>query len=374
MKKLLIMILVLTLAMSSMVFAEDATTTTETAASTETTTETTTEAAAPFVPADGTYTIEVTSRDSMFRVVNAVLTSSNGTMSAVITLSGDGYPKLYMGTIEEAAANDSDSISYVPDSEGKYTFTIPVSALDTPITLAAYSTKKEIWYDRQITFNSNTLAKISTGTPDIPDTNNDFIVVNTDGNGNKTASINASSDTSVTIPASSFSTIAGGTLSISTALGIVTFDAEAIAGFTGKAAGDATLTVQNVSSNTAYKDSGYDMVISLALRDAAGNAIFAEGSNGKATITVPYTHTVASGKTVKVYYVTASGKEPVDAVYNAANHTITFTVAHFSDYAIVQEAAAPVTGDRNVAAMVIFFLIISGAVILRFTYTKKESL
>ena len=111
---------------------------------------------------NGIYSIDVDSSASMFRVVDCKLTSKNGKMSAVLTLSGTGYGYLYMGTKEEAAKADSSSwIPFVTDNNGKYTYTVPVEALDKGINVAAYSTKNKIWYDRILTFKSETVKKIS---------------------------------------------------------------------------------------------------------------------------------------------------------------------------------------------------------------------
>lgn len=110
---------------------------------------------------DGTYSIEVESSSSMFKIAKAELTISGDEMSAVLTLSGTSYGKLFMGTADAAAtADEADCIAFVEDADGAYTYTIPVSALDTPIDCAAYSINKEEWYDRQLTFLS---ATISTG-------------------------------------------------------------------------------------------------------------------------------------------------------------------------------------------------------------------
>ena len=46
----------------------------------------------------------------------------------------------------------------------KYTYTVPVEALDKGINVAAYSTKNKIWYDRVLTFHSDSLEK----TGDLP--------------------------------------------------------------------------------------------------------------------------------------------------------------------------------------------------------------
>lgn len=82
-------------------------------------------------------------------------------MTAVLTLSGTGYDYLCLGTKEEAAAADSSTwVPYVADANGKYTYEIPVEALDNGIAVAAFSHKNQIWYDRILTFQSSTLNKI----------------------------------------------------------------------------------------------------------------------------------------------------------------------------------------------------------------------
>lgn len=115
------------------------------------------------VPADGIYSIQVDSSASMFRVIGCELTVKNGKMKAVLTLSGTGYGYLYVGTKEQAAA--ADKSSWIPfqtkmtENGEKYTYEIPVESLDKKIAVAAYSIKNKIWYDRMLTFKSDTLVK-----------------------------------------------------------------------------------------------------------------------------------------------------------------------------------------------------------------------
>lgn len=107
---------------------------------------------------DGTYEIEVESSSSMFRIVKAELTVENGNMSAVLTLGGQGYLKLFMGTGEEAvAADESQYSNYVEDAEGQYTYTVPVEALNQELDCTAFSKRKEKWYDHTILFDAATL-------------------------------------------------------------------------------------------------------------------------------------------------------------------------------------------------------------------------
>ena len=104
---------------------------------------------------DGTYKIEVSSSSSMFRIIDAQLIVTGGEMSAVLTLSGDGYEKLYMGTGEEAFADTDDKcIYFVENADGKYTYKVPVAALNQDIDCAAWSIRKKTWYDRVLVFGS----------------------------------------------------------------------------------------------------------------------------------------------------------------------------------------------------------------------------
>lgn len=108
--------------------------------------------------ADGVYAISVKSSSSMFRIIDASLTVSGGDLRAVLTLSGTGYQKLFMGTGEEAVqAEESSSIPYVEDAEGKYTYTVPVSALNEEIPCAGFSKRKQKWYDHTILFPVDSL-------------------------------------------------------------------------------------------------------------------------------------------------------------------------------------------------------------------------
>ena len=107
---------------------------------------------------DGEYTIDVESNASMFKVVDCKLTVKEGKMTAVITMSGTGYTKMYMGSAEEAAsASEEDCIAYVETAESAHTFELPVEALNQEITCSSYSKKKAIWYDRTLVFQSAAL-------------------------------------------------------------------------------------------------------------------------------------------------------------------------------------------------------------------------
>lgn len=107
---------------------------------------------------DGIYDVTVDSSSAMFNITRCSLTVSDGKMSAVMTMSGKGYLYVFMGSSDEAAAADESSfIPFVEDENGDHTFTVPVEALDSGISCAAFSKKKEIWYDRTLLFRADSL-------------------------------------------------------------------------------------------------------------------------------------------------------------------------------------------------------------------------
>ncbi len=110
------------------------------------------------VPEDGLYSIGVRSSSKMFRITGCLLQVQQGKMTAILTLSSSSYGFLFPGTAEEADAIPRDS--WIPpedSSQAVYTFRVPISALDEPIEVAAWSKKYEKWYDRQLTFLSGSL-------------------------------------------------------------------------------------------------------------------------------------------------------------------------------------------------------------------------
>lgn len=107
---------------------------------------------------DGVYSIKVDSSSSMFNIEECELTAADGKMTAVMTMGGTGYLYLYMGTGEEAvAASEEEYIPFAEAEDGRHTFEVPVEALDMGIDCAAFSKKKEEWYDRTLVFRADSL-------------------------------------------------------------------------------------------------------------------------------------------------------------------------------------------------------------------------
>lgn len=105
---------------------------------------------------DGTYDIKVDSSSSMFKITSCSLTVENGEMTAVMTMSGQGYLYVFMGKGEDAS-DESKYIPFVENENGEHTFTVPVEALNKAIDCSAFSKKKEQWYDRTLLFNASSL-------------------------------------------------------------------------------------------------------------------------------------------------------------------------------------------------------------------------
>ena len=113
---------------------------------------------------DGEYSVTAECDAAMFKIVDAKLNVVNGTIMATLTLSGTGYDYLYPGTGDEAEKDKDNWAPFEQDENGKYTYTIPVSELDKPITISSHSQKNDKWYDRTVTFLSDSLKKIGDAT------------------------------------------------------------------------------------------------------------------------------------------------------------------------------------------------------------------
>lgn len=116
---------------------------------------------------DGTYigNVEHTyGTKTMFKIIACKLVAKSGKVTATITLSSDGYDRLFLGSKEDALkADDSNLISYKVDGNGKYTYTFSLPGLNQEVKLAARShryheagDKDKMWYDHTLKFTVDT--------------------------------------------------------------------------------------------------------------------------------------------------------------------------------------------------------------------------
>ena len=107
---------------------------------------------------EGTYELEMNSSSSMFKADHVQLKVSEDSMEAVLYMTSRSYLYMFAGTAAEAAAADeADYIRLEETPDGMGTFTLPVKALDEGESFAAYSRKKEKWYDRTLLFKADSL-------------------------------------------------------------------------------------------------------------------------------------------------------------------------------------------------------------------------
>ncbi|MCQ2452948.1 MAG: hypothetical protein MJ075_07465 [Oscillospiraceae bacterium] len=78
-------------------------------------------------------------------------------MKARMTMSSYSYSLLYMGSAEEAAAAPYEDYIEFDRADDYYVFTIPVRALNEPISCAAYRKRKQKWYSRTLLLGASTL-------------------------------------------------------------------------------------------------------------------------------------------------------------------------------------------------------------------------
>jgi len=106
--------------------------------------------------ADGDYPINATTNSSMFKIVDVQLNVDDGHMMATVTLSGDGYGRLLLGTADQAAVATSGFIEFTSDDQGRHVYEVPISRLNRPMAIAAESGKTPgKWYNETATFLSD---------------------------------------------------------------------------------------------------------------------------------------------------------------------------------------------------------------------------
>lgn len=106
---------------------------------------------------EGSYPIDCACSSSMFKIDSCELVVADGGMKVRLTMGSSSFPYLYQGTAEQAAAASEADYLVPEDVDGAPVFTLAVDALDAPVNCAAYSKKKELWYDRTLVFRADSL-------------------------------------------------------------------------------------------------------------------------------------------------------------------------------------------------------------------------
>ena len=108
---------------------------------------------------DGVYEVEMKSSSAMFKADHCTLTVNGDEMYVTLYMSSEAYLYMFAGTANEAAvAGEEEYILLEPsDEEGLNQFVLPLTALDNGEPFAAFSKKKQLWYDRTLLFKASSL-------------------------------------------------------------------------------------------------------------------------------------------------------------------------------------------------------------------------
>ncbi len=104
----------------------------------------------------GTYKVNMRSSSSMFKVGEAEVKVEPDSLEVTLYMTSKAYSSMFAGTAEDASKAD-DTIPLQELEDGRGTFSFPIDALDAEVSAAAFSVKKQKWYDRTLLFEAASL-------------------------------------------------------------------------------------------------------------------------------------------------------------------------------------------------------------------------
>ena len=106
---------------------------------------------------NGSFDIMVLSSSRFFKPELSSITSKDGELKALVNVKSKSYKYVYLGTAEEASkADESRLIPVTIDGERSH-FEIPLKNLNSDVPCAAFSIKRQKWYNRNIVFDASSL-------------------------------------------------------------------------------------------------------------------------------------------------------------------------------------------------------------------------
>lgn len=106
---------------------------------------------------NGSFDIMVLSGSRFFKLELSSITSKDGEVKALVNMKSKSYKYVYLGTAEEASkADESQLIPVTIDGEHSH-FEIPLKSLNSDVPCAAFSIKRQKWYNRNIVFDASSL-------------------------------------------------------------------------------------------------------------------------------------------------------------------------------------------------------------------------
>ena len=95
---------------------------------------------------DGSFDIMVLSSSRFFKLELSRITAKDGGLKAVVNIKSGSYKYVYLGTAEEASKADESQL--IP---------VPLKSLNSDVPCAAFSIKRQKWYNRNIVFDASSL-------------------------------------------------------------------------------------------------------------------------------------------------------------------------------------------------------------------------
>lgn len=123
---------------------------------------------------DGTYRVRAWTDQYMFNIqpykggTYAVLTVKNGKMKAKITLTGQGYDYLYLGSTAQAEKAAKSTWIRYSSHNNYYSYSVPVKKLNSKFLLAGHSKRENRWYQHKAAFYTSGMVRVSGGASVVP--------------------------------------------------------------------------------------------------------------------------------------------------------------------------------------------------------------
>lgn len=301
-------------------------------------------------PADGTYSVATTLQGGSGRTSvksPSTLTVSGGQMTATVVFNSSNFTWMQVGGVTYNNANPG----------GNSTFNIPVSALDTGISVSAETVAMSEPHviNYVLTFSSSGVSMEGQGgnsgesssgqtdadtepgdTPaeaDDEEQEEEEVVVD-DGD---VIEINNTMSNSTSVSEDMIKNSDGKTMSLETASGRVDFDEEATAAVAKAAKGGITLTMSDVTSD--HSDSGFILATDISLTDEEGNLIYEPGDGGNLEITLNLGDETETTDGLSVRESTSEGYIDVEADFDEEEKTVTFATDHLGIFGVEKESS-----------------------------------
>ena len=371
-------------------------------------------------PADGTYSVATALQGGSGRTSvksPSTLTVSGGQMTATVVFNSSNFTWMKVNGVTYNNLN----------SGGNSTFTIPVAALDTGISVSAETVAMSEPHviDYVLTFSSSGVTmqgqsgssqssgssegssaseetsgvtmqgqsgssqssgssegssaseETSGGAADTDDNSADAdaekeqeeeeeVIVEEEG----IIEINNSMSGSTSVSEDMLSESEGKTMSLETASGRVEFDEDATAAIAKAAKGGITLTMSDVTDD--YTDKGYAQAIDITITDDEGNDLESAASEGKISITLNLDEDMEISDSLAVFALTDEGEEQMDAGVDRDAGTAVFDAEFLGTFAVNNASSMDGSTAYIAVGIAVAVIVIAGVAYFVLRGKKKK--